>query len=358
MEQGDACVSVDGPVASVAAAPGDLLPASDLPAAGHVDVRGVSVRPSDPATLPAILPTGTQVVALIDVRGEQGQVVHTRGVVGLIVRAPADLVHAYRVRFVDGREASLMRHEMAVQSHYLADAAGGSMTIAASGLMDRVIVRAVIGSRAYGLATEASDTDRRGVYLPTAEQHWSLSGTPEQIDNDAAQETYWELQKFIVLALKANPNVLEVLYSPIVEFATPLGRRLIEVRSKFLSRLVYQTYNGYVLSQFRKLNADLSHRGEPKWKHVMHLIRLLHSGIVVLREGYVPVAVDPALRDALLAIRRGERPLDEIDRWRLSLHRELDEAAAATSLPDQPDYRGANGLLIDARRAALADGLP
>jgi predicted nucleotidyltransferase len=50
------------------------------------------------------------------------------------------------------------------------------------------------------------------------------------------------------MALKANPNVLECLYSPLVEMATPLAQELLAMRSIFLSRLVYQTYNGYVMS--------------------------------------------------------------------------------------------------------------
>ena len=99
--------------------------------------------------------------------------------------------------------------------------------LASNRLTDRVILKVVIGSRAYGLETEASDTDYRGVYLPPAELHWSLFGVPEQLENDAAQECFWELQKFLTLALKANPNVFEVLYSPLVEHATPLGRELI-----------------------------------------------------------------------------------------------------------------------------------
>ena len=97
------------------------------------------------------------------------------------------------------------------------------------------------------------------------------------------------------------------------------------MRSSFLSRLVYQTYNGYVMSQFKKMQADLRNQGQVKWKHVMHLIRLLLSGIVVLREGYVPVRVDQH-REQLLAIRRGEVPWTEVEQWRLSLHREFDAA--------------------------------
>src|SRR5258708_23062392 len=117
-------------------------------------------------------------------------------------------------------------------------------------------------------------------------------GAPEQIENHATQETYWELQKFLMMALKANPNVLECLYTPLVETKTELVEELLAMRSMFLSRFVYQTYNGYVLSQFKKLEQDLRTKGEPRWKHAMHLIRLLISGITVLREGFVMVRVD------------------------------------------------------------------
>ena len=73
------------------------------------------------------------------------------------------------------------------------------------------------------------------------------------------------------------------------------------------------------------MQADLRNQGQVKWKHVMHLIRLLLSGISVLREGFVPVRVEEH-REQLLAIKRGEVPWDEIENWRLSLHREFDAA--------------------------------
>ena len=222
-------------------------------------------------------------------------------------------------------------------------------------LYERVIYRCVIGSQAYGLADADSDVDRRGIYLPTADLHWSLYGVPEQLENDETQEAYWELQKFLVLALKANPNVLECLYTPLVEKATPLAEELLGMKSIFLSRMVYQTYNGYVMSQFKKMQADIRNHGQVKWKHVMHLIRLLLSGIGVLRDGIVPVRVD-AHRDRLLAIRRGEMPWDEVENWRLGLHQEFNSAFETTKLPERPDYERANAFLISAPAAGLVGG--
>ena len=119
-----------------------------------------------------------------------------------------------------------------------------------SELVERVILRRVAGSRAYGLERKGSDTDRRGAYLPPADLHWSLAGAPPQLQNEATQEVYWELQKFITLALRANPNVLECLYTPLVETATPLGEEPLALRGYFLSKLVHQTYTHYVATQF------------------------------------------------------------------------------------------------------------
>ena len=43
----------------------------------------------------------------------------------------------------------------------------------------------------------------------------------------------------------------------IVETATPLAQELLDMKELFMSRLVYQTYNGYVMSQFKKIQADI-----------------------------------------------------------------------------------------------------
>ena len=305
-----------------------------------------------------IFSVGTKVVVLRDIKTSAGLCVHARGSVGAVVKSPDDGHHSYRVRFSDGYEAALRRDEIVILARFKeGELATGRHALERCDLYERVIFQCVIGSRAYGLDDDNSDTDRRGVYLPHAEQHWSLFGIPEQLENHETQEVYWELEKFLVLALKANPNILECLYSPLVEKTTPLGQELLDMRSSFLSRCVYQTYNGYVMSQFRKMQGDLRNHGQVKWKHVMHLIRLLISGITVLREGFVPTRVVEH-RDALLSIKRGEMPWDEVEAWRLRLHDEFNKSHELTKLPERPDYERANEFLIRARRAALADTLP
>ncbi len=305
-----------------------------------------------------IYSVGTQVVALKAVQGSGGDVVHPSGAVGVVVRSPRDRQHSYRVRFVDGFEAALHHDNLMLLAEYKQGIINDSnQVLSTHGLFDRVIYRCVVGSRAFGLDTEESDTDRRGIYLPPADLHWSLYGVPQQLENDETEEVYWELQKFLIMALKGNPNILECLYTPLVEHATPLAQELLDMRGAFLSRLVYQTYNGYVMSQFKRMQADLRNHGKVKPKHVMHLIRLLLSGIHVLREGFVTVDVGEH-REQLFAIKNGEMPWKDVEAWRLRLHGEFDKAFEQTDLPERPDYEWANDFLVKARRLAIVEELP
>ena len=300
-----------------------------------------------------ILPAGTRIVIRNDANRIGGGPLIATGAVGVIIVSPADAKHAYKTRFNDSAEAMLRRGEFSILKEFKGEGIGDAAT---GGDFEDwqpfIIYRCVVGSQAFGLSGDESDVDRRGIFLPPADIHWSLYGVPGQIENNDTQEAYWELQKFLIMALKANPNILECLHTPLIEHATALAHELVEERHRFLSRLIYQTYNGYVMSQFKKLEQDLRARGEIKWKHAMHLMRLLLSGISALREGKLRVRLDEH-RDALLAIKRGDQPWAEVNAWRLRLHGEFDEAFASTRLPERPDYAWANAFLLKARKSSV-----
>ena len=84
----------------------------------------------------------------------------------------------------------------------------------------------------------------------------------------------------------------------------------------------------------------------------MHINRLLLAGITALNEGFIPVRVEDH-RERLLSIRRGEVAWDEVNAWRLALHKEFDAAFQTTKLPERPDYEAANAYLVRARQSAL-----
>ena len=297
---------------------------------------------------------GTQVVSLVEVRGTNNSLVHPRGAVGVVTRTPTGEQKQFLVRFPDGFEASLLREQLDVLKHFKDRLPGAEAARAEFDLDTLIIYRCVVGSRAYGLETEDSDVDRRGVYVAPAELQWSLFGAPEQFEDNGEQACYWELQKFLIMALKANPNILECLYSPMVEKVTAIGEELLSIREAFLSQMIFQTFNGYAMSQFKKIEQDIRNHGEVRWKHAMHLLRLLLTGAATLREGRVPVRVE-AHRERLLAVKRGEVTWAEVDAWRKELHSDFERALAETKLPERPDYERANRLLIRAR-ALQAEG--
>ncbi|UKB85233.1 nucleotidyltransferase domain-containing protein [Chryseobacterium sp. MEBOG06] len=114
-----------------------------------------------------------------------------------------------------------------------------------------ILFEVISGSRSFGLATENSDTDIRGVYYLPKEDFFGLNYIP-QISNETNDITYYEIGRFVELLQKNNPNILEILVSPhecilhkhpLMDFLKP---------EDFLSKLCKDTFAGYAISQIKK----------------------------------------------------------------------------------------------------------
>jgi len=304
-----------------------------------------------------LIPIGTQVVLRYARRVPGTDIEKPAGSVAEVLESPDSNDRPYLVRLLDGTAFRLKFGEILVRR--------GAHTVEVSGtagpeVSGFVIYRVLVGSRAYGLSTASSDEDRRGVFLPPADWNWSLTKPPEQVEEFSAgvEEVDWEIEKFLRLALQANPNILETLWSPVVLFADETGAELQQMRNCFLSRHLYRTYSGYVMSQFRLMKKGFGANGQFKAKHAMHLIRLLHSGIHALMEGEIRVNVAEH-RDELLAIRSGHVPFGDIEKRAIELDRIFRDAFTHTSLPEKPDTDRVNRFLIASRRRrALDDNYP
>ncbi|MFJ5294180.1 DNA polymerase beta superfamily protein [Streptomyces sp. NPDC088348] len=223
---------------------------------------------------------------------------------------------------------------------------------------DHTVYSCVMGSRAFGLATGASDTDRRGVFLAPTPLFWGFAKPPTHVEGPADEQFSWELERFCELALRANPNILECLHSPLVEHIDATGRELLALRGAFLSREVHRTFTRYALGQRKKLAADVRQYGAPRWKHAMHLLRLMASCRDLLRTGELVIDVGDA-REPLLAVKRGEVAWPEIERRMSRVADEAEEAAARTPLPPEPDTARVGDFLFRVRReSALRPGRP
>lgn len=120
---------------------------------------------------------------------------------------------------------------------------------------------------------------------------------------------------------------------PVVEHADDIGRELLSLRGAFLSRRAHQTFVRYAGGQRRKLDADVRQYGHPRWKHAMHLLRLLTSCRDLLRSGELRIDVGEE-RDRLLAVKRGEVSWPEVEAWMNRLQEEADRAHDST--PSRP----------------------
>jgi predicted nucleotidyltransferase len=114
-----------------------------------------------------------------------------------------------------------------------------------------LVFETIAGSKAYGLSTEQSDTDIRGVFILPKEMYYSLEYTP-QVSNETNDIVYYELKRFMELLSNNNPNILELLNVP-DQFV--LYKHAVMDRfdpNMFLSRLCEKTFANYAFTQIKK----------------------------------------------------------------------------------------------------------
>lgn len=119
-----------------------------------------------------------------------------------------------------------------------------------------IILQGILGSQAYGMNHAASDEDRKGVYVASTVALAGLNPPKDTVVRTNPDFEYHEVGKFIRLALKCNPTVLEQLFVPVdyYEHLDVWGNLLVEHRSIFLSkRRVAGAFGGYSLDQVRRM---------------------------------------------------------------------------------------------------------
>ena len=111
----------------------------------------------------------------------------------------------------------------------------------------------LMGSRAYGFAGPDSDYDWAGVYYAPTREVLSVRGLGRETHvGNEPDYTFHEVGKFLRLAVKGNPSVLEVLWSPHKVFpasgricANAWADAVIEVRKSLLWKGSLKPYFGY-----------------------------------------------------------------------------------------------------------------
>jgi len=213
--------------------------------------------------------------------------------------------------------------------------------------MNKTVLQAVTGSRAYGLNHENSDTDRMGIFVaPTvnvaglswtsSDESWSDAG-PEGDDNSKH-----EIGKFLRLVLKSNPTLIELLFMNEYEILDEVGQGMVELRDKMLYETgIRSAYYGYARAQADRILREFP---DHKPKMARHCLRISRQAIDLLTTGEFNVHVgDPEEYFALTDL-----PFFEMGMKLESAISEIDSCESV--LPEKYDFNAIDSFLKEVRR--------
>lgn len=198
-------------------------------------------------------------------------------------------------------------------------------------MIETQILRCVVGSQMYGLATDSSDRDEAGIFMETPQEVCGL--TPKDVlvyrDKPAGVKSeagdldlcMYSLRKFVKLAANGNPSILQLLYSPKYILLTKTGQKLVDFREHFYSKKAGEAFLGYLISQRMKLTGDraqtitrtdLIEKYGYDTKFAMHSVRLALMGIEYMHNGNIELPVSKDCAELLIGIRNGAWSLEEV----------------------------------------------
>lgn len=221
-------------------------------------------------------------------------------------------------------------------------------------LNENIILMTIAGSYSFGINTENSDIDVRGCFLNSKRE--ILTGIMRESFSDSETDTVlYNLNKFLNLLLKGDPNVIEMLgvRPEFIVSKNDIGQELINMRQMFLSKKIASTFLGYANAQLKRIkNTRLAlepdeqeeyyHLKKKACKNMVNLIRLYaecHSiftecDIITYREKEHSLLMD--LRNGCY-MHHDFAPTDDFYRLVSSYESKLMNAIDKTKLPEQPD---------------------
>lgn len=114
-----------------------------------------------------------------------------------------------------------------------------------------LIFEGISGSKAYGLDTEKSDTDIKGVFVLPMDIFYGFEYV-EQVSNATNDIVYYELKRFVELLIRNNPNMLELLFTPENKVTIKHPVMNLIKSDLFLSKLCEKSFANYAFTQIKK----------------------------------------------------------------------------------------------------------
>jgi predicted nucleotidyltransferase len=239
-----------------------------------------------------------------------------------------------------------------------------------------LVFATISGAHMYGFDSPDSDVDIRGSHILPVEEVIGLDPGPDTVERSYVLRglevdlVTHDIRKFATLLLKRNGYVLEQLLSPLVVASTPWFDDLQALAPGCLTRHHGHHYLGFAATQWTLFEKDQP----PRVKPLLYVYRVLLTGIHLMRTGEVDANLAHLLDDRpdlsdvreLLERKRSGSEQLTIDDADLDIQRsqydrlvvELQDASAASSLPERPSARREiDSLIIRARIEASASAV-
>lgn len=228
------------------------------------------------------------------------------------------------------------------------------------------ILQGLVGSTVHGLNVQdgIEDRDEMGVCLEDIEYVAGLETFEQAIYRTAAEREHrhdarsragdldlviYSLRKYVRLALKGNPTILNLLFVPESECVvlTPNGRELQELAPYIVSREAGKAFLGYLQAQKQRLLGERGGKDVKRpeleaaygfdTKYAMHMLRLGFQGVELLRTGRMSLPMREPERSYLYGVRIGQETLDRCLTRAGELECELKDLLDTAPIHKQPD---------------------
>jgi len=249
-----------------------------------------------------------------------------------------------------------------------------------SWLVANVLYETIMGSYAFGVATDISDFDTVGFCVPPKDMVFPhlaghIEGFGRQKQKFVCYQKHgvkvadelggkgreydlnvYNIVHFFHLCMENNPNMIASLFTPqdCVLHSTMVANMVRDKRKLFLHKGCWHRFKGYAYNQLHKMRTKNpepdSKRGQmvEKFgydvKFAYHVVRLLDEVEQMLVEGDLDIRRN---RAQLKAIRRGEVPEEDIYRWATDKEKGLEKAYEESKLPYGPDQEAIKKLLLE-----------
>lgn len=226
-------------------------------------------------------------------------------------------------------------------------------------LKNNIALLVVAGSHGYGLNTEESDLDIRGISMGTSDSILGMESF-DVFENKKTDTVIYSMKRFMELAMKGAPNVLEILFSNpenILYYDEKIGKMLLDNRDMLLSKRIYYSFKGYAKNALKDAEKRLETNPKKADKYAMHYIRLCLE-VITLLNGNDLTDVLKNNRDMLMRIRngsmrRGDKFTEEFYESVRDFENLLEKAYRNSPIPDTVDVKKVSELLVKMNKEFL-----